>query len=288
MGMLRRRVLQLTLLMLAASLSSAPAGELERALRHYERTEYKAVLELLLPLKHKDGPVLELIGKAYYMEGDYKKASQYFEKAIAAEPRNARYHHWLGRAYGKRAETSSFLTAPGLASKARQHFEKAVELDPNNLEAISDLFEYYLQAPGFLGGGLEKALTLLERIRRLDPAEGHYAEARLAEKRREFARAEQQLRRALEAAPRQLGRIVDLAKFLARQRRFEEGEALLAQAEKIAPGSPRLKFERAALYIQAGRNLDEARRLLEEYLKSELSPEDPPRREAELLLKRLS
>lgn len=268
---------------------AAPAGgELERALHHYQRTEYREVIGLLSPLPHKDGAAWELLGKAWYMEGDYKKASQCFEKAVAADPRNSRSHHWLGRAYGRRAETSSFITAPGLARKAREHFERAVELDPNNIEAINDLFEYYLQAPGFLGGGLEKAAALVERIGRLDPAERHYAEARLAEKRREFARAEQHLRQALEQAPRQLGRVIDLAKFLAKQRRYEESEALLAQAEKIAPNSPRLKFERAALYIETGRNLDEARRLLQEYLRSPLTPDDPPRRQAEQLLKQLS
>lgn len=263
-------------------------SELERARLYYERTEYRAVLETLLPLKHKDGPVWELIGKAYYMEGDYKKASESFQKAVSAEPTNSSYHHWLGRAYGKRAETSSFLTAPGYAAKARQEFEKAVELDPNNLEALNDLFEYYLQAPGFLGGGLEKAAALVERIGRLDPAERHYAEARLAEKRREFAHAEQQLRQALALAPRQLGRIIDLAKFLAQQRRYEESDALFQQAEQIAPNSPRLKFERAATYIRTGRNLAEARRLLEEYLRAPLTPQDPPRREAEELLKQVS
>ncbi len=271
-----------------AAIAAAGAGELERARQLYQRTEYREAIALLSSLPVKDGPTWELLGMAWYMEGEYKKASQCFEKAVAADPYNARYHHWLGRAYGRRAETSSFLTAPGLARKAREHFERAVQLDPDNIEAVNDLFEYYLEAPGFLGGGLERAAALLERIGRLDPAERHYAEARLAEKRREFARAEQHLRLALEQAPRQLGRVIDLARFLAKQRRFEESEALLAQAEKIAPGSARLKFERAAMYIQAGRNLDEARRLLREYLASPLTPDDPPRREAERLLRQLS
>ncbi|MCS7315582.1 MAG: tetratricopeptide repeat protein [Bryobacterales bacterium] len=273
---------------LCAAAAPGAGGELEQARRHYQRTEYREAIALLSPLPRKEAAAWELLGKAWYMEGDYKKASQCFEQAVAAEPGNARFHHWLGRAYGRRAETSSFLTAPGLARKAREHFEKAVRLDPDNIEAVNDLFEYYLQAPGFLGGGLEKAEALLERIGRLDPAERHCAEARLAEKRREFSRAEQHLRKALEQAPRQLGRVIDLAKFLARQRRFEESEALLAQAERIAPGSPRLKFERAAIYIEAGRNLDEARRLLREYLAAPLTPEDPPRRQAEQLLKQLS
>jgi len=272
----------------ASACLAASEAELERARSLYQRTEYRQVLAILQPLPQKTGPLLELLGKACYMEGDYKKASEYFEKAVAADPKNSTYHHWLGRAYGKRAETSSFLTAPGYAKKARIQFETAVKLDPTNIEALNDLFEYSLQAPGFLGGGLDKAAALIERIGKLDPVERHYAEARLAEKRREFARAEQHLRQALEAAPRQLGRIIDLAKFLAKQRRYEESDAFFQQAEKIAPGSPRLKFERAATYIAARRNLEEARRLLQDYLNSPLTPDDPPRRQAEELLKQVS
>ena len=106
-------------------------------------------------MPEKDAAVFDLIGKNYFMLADFKKASESYEKAVAADPSNSEYQHWLGRAYGRRAETSSPFTAPGLASKARQHFEKAVALNPRNQEAVSDLFEYYLEAPGFLGGGFD-------------------------------------------------------------------------------------------------------------------------------------
>jgi len=274
--------------LLSAGVLLAAGPELDRARSLYQRTEYNAVLNLLIPLAEKDGPTWELIGKAWYMLGEYKKASASFEKAVAADPGNSEYHHWLGKASGKRAETSSVLTAPGHASRARSEFEKAVELHPRNGEAINDLFEFYLEAPGFLGGGLEKAAALVRRIGELDPAERHYAEARLAEKRKQFATAEQQFRQAVELAPRQIGRLIDLAKFLAKQRRYEESEAAFRQAEQIAPNNPKLLFERAAAYIQAGRNLEEARKLLQEYLKAPLTPDLPARSEAEQLLKQAS
>jgi hypothetical protein len=59
----------------------------------------------------------------------------------------------------------------------------------------------------------------------------------------------------------------------------------LAMAEKIAPNSPRLMFAKADLYIKSKRNLDVARQLLKRYLSSTLTPEDPPRADAEKLLK---
>ena len=219
------------------------------------------------------------------MLGEFKKAQDYFEKAAAAEPNSSSYHHWLGKSYGRRAETSSFVTAPGFASKARQSFEKAIALDPKNKEAINDLFEYYVEAPGFLGGGLDKADALSKTIGALDAAEYQYALAVIAEHRKEFGTAEQHLRRALDIAPRQVGRVIDLAKFLAKQGRAQESDVVFQQAEQIAPDDPKLLFARADTYIKNKRNLEAARMLLQRYLKAPLTPEDPSREEAHKLLK---
>ena len=263
----------------------AASADLERSRDLYQKVDYDSALQILLPLPNKDAATYELIGKCYFMQTDFKKATEYFQKAVAAEPGNSSYHHWLGKAWGRRAETSSPFTAPGYASKARQSFEKAIELDPKNLEATNDLFEYYLQAPGLLGGGVDKAAALADRISALDPAEYHYAQARLAEKRKEYGSAEQQLRRAAELAPMQVGRVIDLARFLAKQGRVQESEAAFQRAESIAPNSPKVMFERARTYVQTKRNLEQARELLKRYLDLPLTPDDPPRYRAAELLK---
>jgi hypothetical protein len=46
-----------------------------------------------------------------------------------------------------------------------------------------------------------------------------------------------------------------------------------------------LLFDRAEIYIHSGRNLETARSLLKQYLSKPLTPDDPPRQEAEKLLK---
>jgi tetratricopeptide (TPR) repeat protein len=251
----------------------------------YERTDYEGSLAMLAALPDRDAKVYYLIGRNQYMLGEYKKAAESFQQAADADPTNSTYENLLGRAYGKRADTASPFTAPGLASKARQHFEKAVALNPRNKEAVSDLFEYYLQAPGFLGGGLDKAVKLAEHLAAIDPAEGLWAQARIAERRKDYGKAEEQLRRAAQAAPSQLGRVLDLAKFLSKQGRIEESEQTFNAAEKIAPGDPRLLYARAETYIKSGRNIDTARSLLKRYLSANLSPDDPPRHDAEKLLR---
>jgi len=269
-------------------LLAASAADLEQARKLHSHTDYEESLKLLAPMEPKDSAVYELIGQNYYGLGDYKKAAENFEKARAGDPGKSDYEMWLGRAFGRRAETSSPFTAPAHASKARQHFEKAVELNPANQEALSDLFEYYLEAPGFLGGGLDKAAKVSDQIAAIDPVEGHVTQARLAEKKKAFDTAEHHLRMAAQMAPQQVGRLIDLAKFLANRGRYQESERSFRKAEKIAPNSPKLIYARADLYIQQGRNLKTAEQLLKLYLQAQLTPDDPPRAEAEKLLRKAS
>lgn len=286
--MSRKRYISFGLIaLLGTSLVWAESAQWVQARDLYQRTNYDASLKVLLPEVSKgDTAVLQLIGQNYFMLADYKKATEYLEKAAAMNPQSADAVLWLGRAYGRRAEVSSPFTAPGYASKARQLFEKAVKLDPTNRAALGDLFDYYMEAPGFLGGGTAKAEALAAQVAKSDPAEGHYYEALLAERRKQFDFAEKHLRAAMDEGPRQVARVIELAKFLGRLGRMSESEALFEEAARIEPENPRILFERASVYIKTQRNLGEARRLLERYLRSPLQPNDPPRQEAEALLKK--
>lgn len=273
-------------LLCSISVLLAASPEQDRARKLYEQTDYDSSLRMLQAVPVKDASTQALMGRCYYMQGDYKKASDALERAFTVDPQNAEYALWLGRSLGRRAETSSFLTAPGLASRARQYFEKSVQLNPRNLDALNDLFDYYLEAPGFLGGGFEKAKALAAQIASVNAGDGYLAEAKLAERRKQYSTAEQQLRRAVELAPQQVGRLIALAHFLTQQGRIPEAEQSLERAETIAPGNPRLMYARADLYVSTGRNLSVARNLLKRYLASNLTPDDPPRSDAAKLLRR--
>jgi Flp pilus assembly protein TadD len=265
----------------------AQSADYEKARVLFEKTDYPASLAVLEGTQNKTAADWNLLGRNQFMMGDYKKATESFEKAASLEPRNSAHWHWLGRTYGRRAELASFITAPSYASKARQNFERAVELDPRNIEALNDLFEYYLQAPGFLGGGLEKAQALVDKIAAVDPAERHWALARIAEEKKDFNTAEAQLRRSLELAPKQIGRLVDLAKFLAKRGKTQESEAVFESARKLGPNHPTYLWERANLLIEQKRNLAEARKLLEQYMNSNVKPDEDHKSEARKLLAKI-
>lgn len=60
-----------------------------------------------------------------------------------------------------------------LAPKMKSAWEKAIALDSKNLDARTSLIQYYLQAPGILGGSVEKAIEVAGQVLKLKPAEGH-------------------------------------------------------------------------------------------------------------------
>jgi tetratricopeptide (TPR) repeat protein len=272
---------------LAAALLPLLSAESAREL--YRKTEYRAALEALQPAQSQDPAVWHLAGRALFGMGEYQKAQEWFEKAAQAEPRHGEHMHWLGKTLGRRAETASFITAPKYAVECRKAFEKAVEIDPKNTEAWSDLLEYYLSAPGFLGGGVDKAAAAAVRIGQLDLAEGHFAQAKLAEKKDDWNAAEQHWRAAAELAPKNAGRWIDLARFLSRRGRLEESDKAFEKAAQAEPGAePRIWFARAESDIGQKRNLAQARQLLNRYLGAPVTPDDPSKDEARKLLKKIS
>lgn len=273
-------------LLLCAVTAAASPAIVRQASALYQRTDYEDSLHVLAQDPAPDAEVYLLSGKNYFMLADYKRATDSFEKAVALSPNTSDYELWLGRAWGRRAETSGWLTAPMHASRARQCFERAVALDPQNHEAKNDLFDFYLNAPGFLGGGVEKAEAIARSIVHERPAESEFEQAQLADRRKDYAAAEAHLRRAMQLAPGDAGRVVDLARYVAKRGRLEESDQLFEQARRMAPTKPNVAFAEARVDIENRRNLEQARGLLQQYLHANLTPDDPPRQEAEKLLRR--
>jgi len=229
-------------------------------------------------------------GVKRYGKENYKKAIKAFEKAVETAPDKAEYHLWLGRAYGRRAENLGFfqkLFAYGLAKKVRASFERAVELDGDSVPALSDLMQYYLNAPGFLGGGVEKAESVARRIAELDEAAGLRAWASIHKKQDQYEAAEEKLRRAIKLEPDNVGHKLSLASLLARQGRLEESDRLYAEAAEQAPDPPEVWYSRAEALVETDRKPERARRLLRKYLRAELPPNSTPRSQARKLLGKL-
>ena len=226
-------------------------------------------------------------GQQAHAAEDYEKAMELFEQATAAAPDVSRYHLWYGRACGMRADRIGMFGGFGLARKTLAAFRKAAEVDPANVEALNDLLEYYVAAPGIVGGGVEKAVPIAERLATISPPEGHRAQARILSKQKDWQGAEREYRKALALEPEKPGRMLDLASFLARRDRRQEADEWFDRAARLSPDSPDYLWARGSELARSKRNPQLARDLLERYLKASRKPDDPPASEARELLKKL-
>jgi len=141
-----------------------------------------------------------LLCRAYFMIEDWDSAINACQHARDLDPQQSAYYLWLGRAYGEKADRAGFISALELAKKLRVAFERAVELDPGNWEARTDLAEFYVEAPGLIGGGKDKAHEQADFLRGLNPTMAHWVLARIAERDNDPATAEREYRAEIAAS----------------------------------------------------------------------------------------
>ena len=113
--------------------------------------------------------------------GKSKQALAFAEDLVEDAPDYAPGHLWLGNAYANRIGQVGSFSQATMAPRLRRTLERAIELDANLHEARSALMEYYLQAPGIVGGSVEKARAQAAELQRRDPPRGYYALGRLAQ-----------------------------------------------------------------------------------------------------------
>jgi len=232
-----------------------------------------------------DDPVAHnLLCRAYFTLGEWDRGISNCEKAVALSPDNSQFHLWLGRIYGEKADRSGFMTAAGLAKRVRDEFEKAVHLNPKSVDARSDLAEFYLEAPGIVGGGRDKAQREANSLLSLDPARAHWVTARISEKRKDYSGAEKEYRSAIEASGGNASSWLNLGLFYRHRERWDEMVDALLHVRSASLDRPDALVDAAEILIHSQRNLPEAVQLLHAYLKSGSPVEQAPEFKVHYLL----
>ena len=188
------------------------------------------------------------------------------EKAVSLAPNNGLYHLWLGRVYGEEADRASFLKAAGLAKKVRTEFERAVEFTPQSWEARTDLAEFYLEAPSIVGGGEDKARAQADALLPLNPGMAHWVRARIAQKNKDTAAAEQEYRAAIDASNGGARAWVSLAGFYRHLNRLDDMERALQTMESRPLDRPAALMDAAGMLYRANRAYPMAVHLIRRYL----------------------
>jgi tetratricopeptide (TPR) repeat protein len=225
-----------------------------------------------------------LLCRAHLELGAWDAGISACEKSTELAPGNGLYHLWLGRIYGEKADRAGFLKAAGLAGKVRTEFERAVELSPNNWEARTDLAEFYVEAPGMVGGGKDKALSQAELLVPLNPAMAHWVRARIAEKNKDNVAAEKEYRAAIDASEGGARAWLNLAGFYRHAGRLDDMEQALRTMESRPLDHPAALVDGAGLLFRTGRDISMAIRFLRRYIASADTVEEAPVFKAHVLL----
>jgi tetratricopeptide (TPR) repeat protein len=157
------------------------------------------------------------------------------EKAVAADPKCARYHYRLASAMGDVAISANLFQKIAMAHRIKKEIDLAVSLDPNNPEALYFLMQYYMHAPGIVGGDKAKARAVQAQIARIDPVRGAFAEIDLARLDNKDAPIEEPLRRAVASRPASVGARTALAGYLLSNKKFDEAETQAREAIRLNP-----------------------------------------------------
>jgi tetratricopeptide (TPR) repeat protein len=209
-----------------------------------------------------------LLCRSYYMIDAWERGIPDCERAIALDPQNSLYHLWLGRVDGEKADRAGFVSAAGLAKKVRIEFERAVELDPKNSEARADLAEFYMEAPGIVGGGKDKARAQAQALAAFNPPLADYVTGRIAEREKDKSTTERAYRAAIETSHGGAQAWLHLAQFLAHNKRLDEMEQALHTLESAPVDRPEALMDAASLLLHTGGDNVLALRLLRRYLAS--------------------
>ena len=273
----------LVLFLLLPSLCAADSAD-SKLLAAGRVDEAVASLEHRISTEPKDAESYNLLCRAYLTLSSWDQGISACEKAVSLDAENAQYHLWLGRIYGEKADHASFLSAAGLARKVHTEFETAVRLNPNSAEARTDLAEFYLEAPGIIGGGRDKAEAQAQKLSTMDPVKAGWVKGRLAEKDKDLPGAEKEYRAAIEASHGAGLAWLNLAFFYRRAGRLDAMEDAIRHASAAPLDQPEVLMEGGEVLLRSKRDTPQAIQLLRRYLSSSATVEAAPAFKAHYLL----
>ncbi|MCE9601380.1 MAG: tetratricopeptide repeat protein [Gemmatimonadetes bacterium] len=210
-------------------------------------------------------------GKAAFDEGmrlmrlnKADAAEKQFERAIAADPTNGNYHLWLGNAVGQQAGSASVIRQPFMARRIKAEFERAVALDPELLDARDGLIQFYLMAPGVMGGSAAKAREQQREIAKRNTFRGQLAAATVAWADKDTAGTERALRAAIAAQPDSARTVISLAQRQVGWGRVPAAFGTLDDFLARHPGDIAVRFQIGRLAANSGQQLERGEKLLRE------------------------
>lgn len=165
----------------------------------------------------------------------WEEAVTFAEKAVQTAPENSAYRLCLGDAYGLMAQHASIFRKFSFAKKCKGEYVKAVALDGKSLDARFKLLRYLVMAPGIAGGSYSDAHEQATKISALDPVMGCFARSMIYTHRKEYDKAEKELKAAILLDKTRIESYNALAQLYGLMKRRGDEQALLKQILEIDP-----------------------------------------------------
>ena len=234
-----------------------------------------AAAEALTKVTPNDANAWVMLTRARLQAKQAEKAIAAGEKATALGAKNAQAFYWLGNAYGNRIGEVGMLSKMTMAPKLRDAFEQAVKLDPALIDARASLIEFYLQAPGAIGGGIDKARAQASTIAKYDRAKGLMAQARIAMHEKKPADALKAYESAYALKPNDMQIRLSLILVYQEAKRWKDAYALARQWSVEEPRKAKPWYQIGRLAAESGQYLAEGEVAMRNYLKLGREAGDP-------------
>jgi pentatricopeptide repeat protein len=199
-------------------------------------------------------PVLYL-GRIALAQGENEEGIKQFERCAAIDEKVSDCHLYLGNALGNAAQRANKFKLPFLAKRTKREFDRAVELDPNSVDARSGVLQYYMLAPGFLGGSMEKAREQAAEIDKRSKLRGALAYGLLADHEKNVHDAEAAYQRAVAAAPDSVVGYNSLVNLYVREKRWNDAFAMLDRVAARIPTETNIPLAVARVAYLSGEQL---------------------------------
>jgi tetratricopeptide (TPR) repeat protein len=222
-----------------------------------------------------DDAALHCMGMIYIAMDDSKAAIEWFEKAVKANDASSIHHLWLANSLGEQASHTSKLKLPFLARRIKGEFDRAAQLDPSSIEARHGLIQFYSQAPGVMGGSMDKAKEQAREIGKLNAMRGHFEMATLLSREKDTSGVERELEAAVAAAsPDSIIGSLTLANYYGNQKRWADAFAIYDRIIKEHPADVNGHFQYGRAAAISGENMERGATELRHYLAN--APKDAP------------
>ncbi len=242
------------------------SAKVDQAKKMYESKKYPEVLNLLSAVKEgeKDYAAASYyLGRVAFDQKRYSDAQDFFEQAVEADDKVAEYHNWLGNTYGQIAQEANIIKQGILAPKMKSQWEKAVALNPSYIDPRQSLIQYYLQAPGIMGGSVDKAKETATQIMALNAAQGHLQMGNIHVKEKKFGEAEKEFIEMVKVDPAYLS---GLANFYTGQKQYDKAFTLFEEAVQKNPRDMGAVYQLGKTSAVSGQKLDRGEECLKKYL----------------------